>query len=346
VVTNSVGTTKSETRYFTNPPANPPVITWTIPTYDSIIVNTDLVAVEVCIKSATGLKSAQILVNGVQQASDMIFQAPQTGDCNFSFSKSVVLKEGDNSVFIIAENSAGTNRSDKRLIKFQKSLAEKRLALVIGNSDYNNSMVLKNPVNDANLMEGTLKSLGFNVVKLLNATKNDMMSAIRDFSAKLPENNVALFYYAGHGIQVNGQNFLIPTDAILNVPDDCKWEAVSQTTVVEEFEKVPDNINIVILDACRNNPFKSWDRGGVQSFRVMNAVTGTIIAYATSENSGAADGLGFNGVFTEELVRQMNISQPISSVFMNTRKQVMKKTNNLQRPAESNMLTGEFYFKK
>jgi uncharacterized caspase-like protein len=102
----------------------------------------------------------------------------------------------------------------------------------------------------------------------------------------------------------------------------------------------------VILDACRNNPFRSWARGGAQGFRALNAVTGTIISFATSEESTAADGAGFNGTFTEELVKQMNIPQSINSVFMNTRKQVMKLTNNTQRPQEWNMLTGEFYFKK
>jgi hypothetical protein len=346
-VTNNVGTTNSEIRYLTNPTANPPVISWTIPTNDSAIVNSEIVVIEACIKSTSGLRSANILVNGVSMASEMTFQAPQTGECSYILSKSVILKEGDNSVFIIAENFAGSNRSEKRLIRFQKTLAEKRLALVIGNSDYGSSIVLKNPVNDANLMEGTLKNLGFNVIKLINATKIDMTAALRDFSKKLSEYSVTLFYYAGHGVQVNGLNYLIPTDAILKDPGDCKWEAILINDIVEEFEKVPENINIVILDACRDNPFRSWSRGGgAQGFRVMNAVNGTIISYATGENSTAADGSDKNGTFTEELVKQMNIPQSIYQVFNNTRKQVMKRTNNLQRPTESNNLTGDFYFKK
>jgi uncharacterized caspase-like protein len=196
-------------------------------------------------------------------------------------------------------------------------------------------------------MEGTLKNLGFNVIKLINATKIDMTAALRDFSKKLSEYSVTLFYYAGHGVQVNGLNYLIPTDAILKDPGDCKWEAILINDIVEEFEKVPENINIVILDACRDNPFRSWSRGGgAQGFRVMNAVNGTIISYATGENSTAADGSDKNGTFTEELVKQMNIPQSIYQVFNNTRKQVMKRTNNLQRPTESNNLTGDFYFKK
>jgi hypothetical protein len=346
LATNSSGTTKSDTRYLTNPPANPPVITWTNPSDPSAIVNSEIINIEACIKSATELKSAKILVNGVQQASEMMFQPPLASDCNYSFSKSIILKEGDNSVYLIADNYAGSVTSEKRLIRFQTAVAEKRLALVIGNSDYGNSNVLKNPVNDANLMEGTLKSMGFDVIKLTNATKNQMMEGLREFSKKLTEYNVALFYYAGHGVQVEGQNYIIPTDAAMVEPTDCKWEAISQNTIIEEFERVPENINIVILDACRNNPFRSWARGGGQGFRAMNAVTGTIISYATSENSTAADGSGSNGPFTEELVKQINIPQPISSVFMNTRRQVMKRTNNMQRPQESNMLTGEFYFKR
>jgi hypothetical protein len=347
VATNNNGTTKSETRYLTNPPANPPVISWTNPSDPNVIVNSELVVIEACIKSATELKLAQIFVNGVQQASEMMFQAAQTGDCNYILTRPVILKEGDNSVFIIATNFAGSINSDKRLIRFEKaSLVEKRLALVIGNSDYGNSNILKNPVNDANLIEGTLKTLGFNVIKRTNASKTEMYEALREFSKKLPEYNVALFYYAGHGVQVDGQNYLVPIDAALKEQTDCKWEAMRVNDIVEEFEKVPENINIVILDACRNNPFRSWSRGGAQGFRAINSVSGTIISFATSEGSTAADGLGSNGTFTEELVKQMNIPQSLSSVFNNTRKQVMKRTNNSQRPLEMNGLTGDFYFKK
>lgn len=347
VATNSTGTTKSDNRYLTNPPANPPVITWANPVDTKAIVNSEVVVIEACIKSATELKLAQIFVNGVQQASEMMFQPSQPGDCNYRLTKPVILKEGDNSLIVIATNFAGSVNSDQRMIRFEKAtMAEKRLALILGNSDYGSTNVLKNPVNDANLIEGTLKSLGFNVIKHLNATKAEMYEALREFSKLLPEYNVALLYYAGHGVQVDGQNYLVPTDAKLNEPADCKWEAMKVNDIVEEFEKVPENINIIILDACRNNPFRSWSRGGAQGFRTINSVSGTIISFATAEGSTAADGAGSNGTFTEELVKQMNVPQSLSSVFNNTRKQVMKRTNNQQRPLEMNGLTGDFYFKK
>jgi uncharacterized caspase-like protein len=225
------------------------------------------------------------------------------------------------------------------------TMSEKRLALVIGNSVYGETN-LKNPVNDANLIEGTLKDLGFEVIKRVNASKTDMENAIKIFSKKLPDYNVTLFYYAGHGIQVEGMNYLIPVDAVMKEKTDCKWEAIAVNYVVEEFEKYPDNTNIVILDACRNNPFISWERGGETGFKAISPASGTIISFATSEGAAASDGQGANGLFTEELVKQMIIPQPIESVFKKTRVQVEKRSKNAQSPQEWSKLKGDFYFKK
>jgi Caspase domain len=344
-VTNNTGTIRSEDRILTNPPPSKPEISWAVPEQNTT-VNQDMIIVEACIKSSTVLKEAQIYVNGAQWASETIFPAPQSGDCNYRFTKSVLLKEGDNNVIINAINAAGSEMSERRTIRFQKGSEEKRLALVFGNADYKNSLALKNPVNDANLIEGTLKTLGFEVIKRLNANKTEMEQAIRQFSEELPDYNVALFYYAGHGIQVGGENYLIPVDAVLDKESDCQWEAVQVNTIVRQFEQVPENVNIIILDACRDNPFKSWSRGAPQGFKMLNTVSGTFVAYATSENSTAADGTGVNGVYTEELVRQMVIPQSISGVFNNTRKQVMLRTNSRQVPTESSKLVGDFFFKK
>ena len=345
-VTNNIGTTRSEDRYLTNPPANPPVISWAVPANPNTIVNSDLIVIEACIKSTTELKLVQIFVNGVQQASQMMFQSPQPGECNYRLTKSVNLKEGENSIRINATNFASSEWSDVRMIRFQTSSAEKRLALVFGNADYGSTNVLKNPVNDANLIEGTLKTLGFEVIKRINAKKIEMEQAIREFSEKLPEHNVALFYYAGHGIQVDGENYLIPTDAVLNKQTDCQWEAIQVNTIVRQFEQVPENINIIILDACRDNPFRSWSRGGSQGFKALNIVSGTFVSFATREGSTAADGTGFNGPFTEELVKQMVIPQSIFDVFIQTRNQVMKRTNNMQQPQNWFTLSGNFWFKR
>jgi hypothetical protein len=346
VASNSEGTTKSEVRYFRNPSAVAPIISWASPETANTLVNKESFIIGACIKSPTELKSVKLLVNGSVQTEDNVFQLSSFGDCNYNWQSSIVLREGDNNIYIIATNVAGSTTSDKRLIKLQPALAEKRLALVFGNSQYRNSAPLKNPVNDANLMEGTLRELGFDVIKRLNAGKDEMMAAIREFNEKLPAYNVALFYYAGHGNQVDGKNFLIPTDAKLEKEGDCRFEAIAVDFIVEEFERYQDNTNIVILDACRNNPFAAWARGGESGFRAMNFSSGTIIAFATSEGATAADGKGANGLYTEELVKQMAIPQSVLNVFMNTRIQVRKMSNNQQIPTEWNKLNGDFFFKK
>jgi hypothetical protein len=345
VASNSLGSNKSELRNLNNPPDNPPLISWTTPTDLNSSINTENFTIEVCIKSASDLKSAKLMVNGEVLLTDKVFKRSALDQCNYVWQKEVILREGDNSVYVIAENTAGSLTSEKRVIKLEKAVTEKRLALVFGNSNYGERS-LKNAVNDANLMESTLKSLGFDVIKRTDASRTAMEQAIAEFSRKLQDYNVALFYYAGHGIQVDGLNYLIPVDATLEDQASCKWQAISVNNIVEEFEKVPNNANIVILDACRNNPYRSWVRGGSQGFKFLTPVTGTIISFATSEGATAADGGGANGTFTEELVKQMVVPQSIGSVFMNTRKAVLKRTNNAQRPVEQNYLTGDYYLKK
>lgn len=276
-------------------------------------------------------------------------------EINEKFDKVILLSEGDNNIFVQAKDEAGNVAEQSFVIngsfEISKSntaatVTSNRLALVIGNADYKGGQKLKNPVNDANLMASTLQSLGFEVLTATNASKQEMESAIRDFSKKLPNYKVALFYYAGHGVQVDGENFLIPVDAQLNDKTDTKFEAIKVNYVVEEFERFPDNINIVILDACRNNPFRSWTRGNEGGFKAINPSSGTIISFATSEGATASDGVGKNGLFTEELVKQMKVSQPIESVFKKTRVEVLKKSNRSQSPQEWSQLTGDFYFIK
>ncbi len=346
VATNNSGSNKSDNRYFTNPMADPPLINWSNPVTLNSIVNTEIFNMEVCISSLAELLSAQVLVDGIQVSSGKVFQRSETENCNYIWKPQIILKDGDNSVYIIAENVAGSTTSENRIIRYSRTGSEKRLALIFGNSDYSTGTSLKNPVNDANLIEATLKELNFEVLKHTNAGKTEMEKAILEFSQKLPSYNVALFYYAGHGIQVDGINYLIPTDAEIAEKVACKWEAISVTDIVTEFEKYPDNINIVILDACRNNPYRSWVRGNEAGFRFISDVSGTIIAYATAEGATAADGKGANGLYTEELVKQMLIPQPVESVFKKTRVQVEQRSKGMQSPRESSGLRGEFYFKR
>ena len=347
VATSADGSSnKSDIRYFTNPLASMPEIRWAFPTPPKSMISTETITLEVCIKSAADLMSANITVDGSQVTVARVFQRQNNDSCNYIWKPKISLREGDNSIYVNAENAAGSNMSDNRIIKFSRAITEKRLALVFGNSDYANGTSLKNPKNDADLMEATLKDLGFTVMKQINAGKDAMENAIRDFSRRLPEYNVALFYYAGHGVQVDGVNYLIPIDAKLENKVDVAFETVEVTKITDQLKRNAANTNIVILDACRNNPYKSWARGGNEGFKALGAVNGTIVAYSTSEGMTAADGEGANGLFTEELVKQMLIPQDIESVFKKTRKEVMARSNNQQMPVDWSYLTGDFSFKK
>jgi hypothetical protein len=349
LVATSVGglSMKSDVRYFSNPLASMPEIRWGFPGPPKSMVSTETITLEVCIKSAADLLSANITIDGSQGPVARVFQRQNNDTCNYIWKPKISLKEGDNSIYVNAENAAGSNMSDNRIIKFSRAIAEKRLALVIGNSDYSNGTSLKNPKNDANLIEATLKNLGFTVVKQLNCRKDSMINAIKDFSRKLNDYNVALFYYAGHGVQVDNVNYLVPTDAKLDHKEDVSFDAIPVTMVTDQLKRNSANTNIVILDACRNNPYKAWARGGNEGFKAIGPVNGTIISFATSEGATASDGEGSNGLFTQELVKQMEIAQPIMNVFINTRKAVFTKTNGQQMPTEWNyLLTTDFSFKK
>lgn len=222
---------------------------------------------------------------------------------------------------------------------------EKRIALVIGNGDYLQSP-LANPVNDARSMARALRSAGFDVILGENlSNKTEMKRLIRDFGFKLNKGGVGLFYYAGHGIQVEGFNFLVPVNAIINNEEEVEYEAVDAGFVISQMEAADNRLNIVILDACRNNPYARSFRSSKQGLSGMSAPTGTLIAYATSPGSVAIDGSGVNGLYTQELLAQ--ISKPdlqIESVFKNVRGEVVKKSYGKQTPWESSSLIGDFYF--
>lgn len=345
IATNSSGASKSATRHFINPAATLPVISWENPAGSAAMVGNEALTIRVCIASPSGIDNARVIVNGEERGADNIFRPSGPGEC-IKWQKPVILRQGENSIYVIASNGAGTITSEQRIVRFNPVMEERRIALVIGNARYGYGTDLRNPANDASLMEATLKELGFDVIRRLDTGRDSMMNSIREFSRKLVNYNVALFYYAGHGLQVEGVNYLIPVDAKLENREDCKWEAVSVDMVTEELKRNQANTNIVILDACRNNPYRSWARGEEEGFRALSPVLGTIISFATSEGATAADGTGSNGLFTEELVKQMMVPQPIEGVFKNTRRRVMERSNNQQTPVEWSYLTGEFYFKK
>jgi len=225
---------------------------------------------------------------------------------------------------------------------FSQPVHAVRVALVVGNSDYS-ERPLRNPVNDANLMQATLKELGFEVTLLRNADRRSLLNGLRDFEGKARDAEVSLFFFAGHGAQVGGSNYLIPVGGSIQSETDVPDEAVDASSVLRRLEEARSRVALVILDACRDNPFAGASRSSTRGLGRMNVPTGTIVAYATAPGSTAADGSGSNGVYTEQLVRQLKTPNlDIKDIFDRTAQEVERITSGKQRPREEVGLRGRF----
>jgi hypothetical protein len=228
--------------------------------------------------------------------------------------------------------------------------AEPRLALVMGNSNYGKEIgKLPNPANDATAMAAALQQTGFQVTKIVDADWKQMKRAIVDFGEKLtaagPE-ATGLFFYAGHGVQVQGVNYLVPIGADISKEADVKIETVAADAVLEQMEFAGSRVNIIILDACRNNPMARGFRSVSRGLAPMDSVRGTFIAYSTSPGDVAADGEGANSPYTEALAK--TLVQPgmgIEEAFREVRAKVMAATEEKQVPWDSSSLTAPFFFK-
>ncbi len=226
--------------------------------------------------------------------------------------------------------------------------ANTRIALVIGNGSYPDNP-LRNPVNDANLIAKTLEELDFQVVKHLDSDQQTMKKAIRDFGDTLEQagkDAVGLFYYSGHGVQTGGTNYLIPVNARINRESDVEIEAVSASAVLGTLAYARNNLNIVILDACRNNPFARSFRSASRGLAKLDrAPPETVIAFATAPSTVAADGDGQNSPYTLALTAAMlKPNLAVEQMFKIVRREVMAQTDNKQVPWENSSLTGDFYF--
>jgi hypothetical protein len=221
---------------------------------------------------------------------------------------------------------------------------ESRVALVIGNASYPESP-LKNPVNDARAMALTLRALGFETIVRENASYREMRRAVGEFGRRIACGGVGLFYFAGHGVQVRGRNYLMPVDAEIGTEAEVALESLDLATVLEQMAAAGNRVNIAILDACRNNPFERRFRSAGGGLASVDAPKGTLIAFATAPGKVAADGAGANGLYTSELLKA--IRQPgvrLEDVFKQVRVEVTRQTRDEQTPWETSSLTGDFYF--
>ena len=232
--------------------------------------------------------------------------------------------------------------------------AEKRLALIVGNSAYVSASRLTNPANDAGDMAAALKKIGFEVLLGADLDKRAFDARIRDFARALPTADVALFYYAGHGLQVGGRNYLVPIDAQMQTERDLDFEGVALDFVLKQMELEREGkTNIVLLDACRDNPLarnlartmgtRSASVG--QGLAQVQTGVGTFIAYATQPGNVALDGQGRNSPFTGALTKALGVpDRTITSVMIEVRKDVLAATGGKQVPWDHSALTGDFIF--
>ena len=229
---------------------------------------------------------------------------------------------------------------------------EKRYALVIGNSNYNKDIgTLKNPLNDATDVASELRKSNFEVQLVTNATYVQMREAMRKFHEKLTagpvDKTVGLFYYAGHGVAYQDENYLVPIDADVKFEDDITRMCFPvQRMVLANMERSNSRMNIVILDACRNNPFPATSRSVSSGLAEMKRARGSFIAYATAPGSVASDGSGRNGLYTQELLKALRRpGLTIEQVFKEVRMNVMRLSGDKQYTWDSSNIIGEFYFK-
>ncbi len=301
-----------------------------------------------------------IKISGKAQDSDGIYEVTVNGieaklQSGGYFSVNLPLAVGDNTITVeaidtklkSATKSFLVNREPDKISNSYLS-GEKRVALIIGNSEYSGAANLGlNPINDARDIASTLKILGFDIILKTNADLETMNNAIREFGRQNREADVALFYYAGHGMQVERINYLLPIGINIQEKYDVNFECINVSTVQKIMETSNnDRLNLIILDACRNNPFRTWQRGGETGLADMTPPSGTLIAFSTSPGATASNGDGRNGLYTGELIKQLKTPQRIEDVFINTRIEVEKKSGGQQSPWELARLRGKYFLVK
>jgi hypothetical protein len=234
--------------------------------------------------------------------------------------------------------------NNDRAMYLKKYKNEKKVALVIGNSNYSGTLSkLKNPTNDARDVKRALEDIGFEVLYLTNGTRRNMLKSLKDFSNKLQYAGIGLFYFSGHGIEVNKKNYLMPIGNDISNIADVEFESVSVVRIIKNMQQSRTRLNMVVLDACRNDPFhKGAGVGGLSS----SSADGTLIAYATKPGGVAQDNSNQrNGMYTKHFlkyIKKANLNQ--RDFFYKIRESVYKDTNGRQRPYVSDGTLGDFYF--
>ena len=348
-VANATGTTQEEKTIVYRPQGGElPTIEW----LDFVATaNKKEYQMKLGIKSKTKVEEVNVTLNGTQSRGIKIIQ---TDGYDLMVDRTLSLSEGVNRIVVSVRNEDGITTSEK-VITYQgvnptPIFNDKRIAFVVGNSHYSNSeMNLVNPENDAKDVAEKLKSLGFEVVLKVDATKENMEKELSAFGEKAKDYDVALFYYAGHGIQSKGLNYIIPTNIEDLSENNLKWKCINVEQVLDVMEDSQCKLKIVVLDACRNDPVsRRWHRStGTRGLSIMSSPIGTIIAYSTAPGMTAQDGTERNSPYTEAFLNTLDMPNlDISNFFQEVMARVTNKTHQAQNPWWSSSYTGKFYFNK
>jgi curli biogenesis system outer membrane secretion channel CsgG len=219
------------------------------------------------------------------------------------------------------------------------------VALVIGNNAYA-AAPLKNPVNDSHAIAAELKQLGFQVVERENLKVREIPAMLREFRSKLQPGGTALVFYAGHGLQIKGVNYLPAVDADISSEEDVPLSSIDVNQLLDLLGESKTRLNLVFLDACRNNPFTRSLRSGASGLAKVEAPSGTLISFATRPGSTAADGEGSHGLYTEYLLQQILVpNQPIEQALKQVTRNVRQASKGRQEPWMEGAIEGDFYFR-
>ncbi len=377
---------KQTTEPVQNTATNPPVKTSTAPTSGSV-ADTEKPSISIISPQVTrgfvvstvvetmdvrGIASDNKGIRAVR-VNGMVAWLGAPNKTKTTFEVPVSLVAGQNKIWVEAEDLGGNKTKDEFTIdrkdarpaataevkKPREEVAPRtvdktkgagfRTALVIGNGHYDN-IPLKNAVNDADSIANELRRQGWEVMHHSDLTQEQMESVITEFGEKIKKKGGAgLFYYAGHGVQLDGNNYLIPMKASIKKQADVKYKAVNLGSVLDVFNDANNKLNIVVLDACRDNPFAE-SRGvkkGDGLAPLNNAPVGTFVAYATSPGQAASDGDGTNGLYTQELLKAMRVNNlTLEDVFKKVRKNVRQASSGAQIPWENSSIEGTFYFRR
>ncbi|MEM7550544.1 MAG: caspase family protein [Bacteroidota bacterium] len=325
-----------------------PNLGWISPAKANFKTEVSIFSLQLCLKSDA--EKVGIRVGFNDEVFEELKDVPISDKkCGYTYITNLYLEPGENKIAITLFDEFGESNFS-RTIKYDESkqLEFRGLALVIGNSDYEHAHDLKNPKNDASDMYSALNKLGFEVLKFDNLSDVEMRKVIGNYLLKLEEYKVGVIFYAGHGIQHEGRNFLIPVNVGIDNAGEITEKCIDTGRILSRMEIMEVETSVVMLDACRNNPFSdvsTFSGNTMNGLTGTDAPPGTIVAFATSPGKTASDGAGKNGLYTQEILN--HIFKPdlkLEDLFKQVRVSVMRKSRNRQIPWETSSLVNDFYF--